>query len=244
MVQMIGHMGSCQLSPHGERAWGGRIHLLTVSCRVCRTRGGLEWTAQSQCADPPATARARPWNACGLRPFPWKACGLRFAHRRRSAAFRLLPACPHPFHGAPGRTGPAGLPTSVPRLGLRLENAPRSPHGLLLPLSSISSRGSILLKGRAGMAGRNWGEPGPKWGELEGEWGKLGSEFGLPPMTCRGTGGPFTIHHLLLEEPAEDMARATRWSTSGEQDLGGAVMTDVPGAQRLSLSPGMPLIHG
>ena len=57
---------------------------------------------------------ARAWKACGLRPFPWKACGLRFAHRRRSGAFRPLPACPHPFHGAPGRTGPAGLPTSVP----------------------------------------------------------------------------------------------------------------------------------
>ncbi len=58
---------------------------------------------------------ARPWKACGLRPFPWKACGLRFAHRRWSGAFRPLPACPHPFHGAPGRTGPAGLPTGFPR---------------------------------------------------------------------------------------------------------------------------------
>jgi len=57
---------------------------------------------------------ARAWKACGLRPFPWKACGLRFAHRRRSGAFRPLPACPHPFHGAPGRTGPAGLPTGFP----------------------------------------------------------------------------------------------------------------------------------
>jgi len=44
-----------------------------------------------------------------------KACGLRFAHRRRSGAFRPLPACPHPFHGARGRTGPAGLPTGFPR---------------------------------------------------------------------------------------------------------------------------------
>ena len=58
---------------------------------------------------------ARALKACGLRPFPWKACGLRFAHRRRSGAFRPLPACPHPFHGAPGRTGPAGLPTSFQR---------------------------------------------------------------------------------------------------------------------------------
>jgi hypothetical protein len=57
---------------------------------------------------------ARAWKACGLPPFPWKACGLRFAHRRRSGAFRLLPACPHSFHGAPGCTGPAGLPTSFP----------------------------------------------------------------------------------------------------------------------------------
>ena len=57
---------------------------------------------------------ARAWKACGLRPFPWTACGLRFAHRRRSGAFRPLPACPHPFHGAPGRTGPAGLPTGFP----------------------------------------------------------------------------------------------------------------------------------
>ena len=59
-------------------------------------------------------ARARWWKARGLRPFPWKACGLRCAHRRRSGAFRPLPACPHPFHGAAGRTGPAGLPTGFP----------------------------------------------------------------------------------------------------------------------------------
>lgn len=58
--------------------------------------------------------RARAWKAYGLRPFPWKGRGLRFAHRRKGGKRRPHSACPQPFHGAPGRTGPAGLPTRFP----------------------------------------------------------------------------------------------------------------------------------
>jgi hypothetical protein len=65
-------------------------------------------------ADSSPADRARAWNACGLRPFPCKACGLRYAHRRKGGKKSPHSACPHPFHGAPGRTGPAGLPTSLP----------------------------------------------------------------------------------------------------------------------------------
>jgi hypothetical protein len=62
--------------------------------------------------NPADLARGR--EGCGLRPFPWKACGLRGAHRLRPGDGAPGLACPHPFHGAPGRTGPAGLPTVFP----------------------------------------------------------------------------------------------------------------------------------
>ena len=78
-----------------------------------RQDGGSLWSTFVEAVQTPA-GLARSWKPCGLRPFPWKACGLRSAHRRRSGAFRPRPPGPHPFHGAPGRTGPAGLPTGFP----------------------------------------------------------------------------------------------------------------------------------
>ena len=90
--------------------WAGEIHGTSAgrnwNCFSCCTRTG-------QLVDSTA-GRARAWKACGLRPFPCKARGLRFAHRRKGGKGRPLSACPQPFHGAPGRTGPAGLPTPFP----------------------------------------------------------------------------------------------------------------------------------
>ena len=90
--------------------WAGEIHGTSAgrnwNCFSCCTRTG-------QLVDSTA-GRARAWKACGLRPFPCKARGLRFAHRRKGGKGRPLSACPQPFHGAPGRTGPAGLPTRLP----------------------------------------------------------------------------------------------------------------------------------
>ena len=90
--------------------WAGEIHGPSAgrnwNCFSCCTR-------TEQLVDITA-GRARTWKGCGLRPFPCKARGLRFAHRRKGGKERPLSACPQPFHGAPGRTGPAGLPTPFP----------------------------------------------------------------------------------------------------------------------------------
>ena len=107
-------------------------------------RAGIHRTIPTR--RPTSTALARPWTPVDCARSHGKHVDC--ATRTGAGRVRPLPACPHPFHGAPGRTGPAGLPTGFP--------CPRALPGerSAFPTRPVAASSSISI-GWIPMTGRN-----------------------------------------------------------------------------------------